>query len=145
MSAEVLQKKPEQAPVGAELRRELGASACGGCPLLKLGCPGRAEAAPSCPPEAQQIKKEQIKQALDDDSVGAVVADSGGYYVLPNKVKDLQPVNVAPPAAKITRFNQPPAPPAKPKTLERRPAPRHGSIESIAGALAAWLVVVIKS
>lgn len=83
---ETLSKKLEQQPIKAALQRGLGASACSGCPLMKLGCPGKAEAVQDCPPQAEKIRQSEVTKAIvDDDSATSVYADAGGITYCPTR------------------------------------------------------------
>lgn len=75
----------EQVAIRPDRRQEIGASACNGCPLIALGCPGKAEVAQACPPEAKTVAVERVSEAVLDDSFGTIMANSeGGFYAFPS-------------------------------------------------------------
>ncbi len=121
-----------RSPLRADVQRELGSSACGGCPLVALGCPGKQEAAPECPPEARVIRAEQASSALFDESVGSIISDgSGGFVALPEKASMFQTALLTP---------QPkPKPPVKkklPTDVEKSPKKERWRRDKRLGSLA---------
>lgn len=139
---ETLGKKLEQQPIKAALQRELGASACSGCPLMKLGCPGKAEAVQDCPPQAEKIRQSEVTKAIvDDDSATSVYADAGGYYVLSDKTSKLQTAIIK---TEQTSAKEPPKPAAKSalKLPERKKMPNRPGLLEMLGELAASLLLI---
>lgn len=91
MSADTLTRlELQQVPLRPSVKRELGSSACGGCPFAQR-CPGKQDVAQACPPEAREIAAEQVSGALFDDAIGAILPMSGGgFAVLPEKASMFQ-------------------------------------------------------
>ncbi len=144
-ATEKLSLNREQVPLRREAVREIGAAtcaACAVCPLMAVGCPGKQEALVPCPPEAKVIKKEEVRAALLDDSVGSLAMDGGGgFYALPNKAAMLQTAvlptqQVKKTAVPAQRVQQKPK---APKSRERAPAKMAPGLLNTLGELAVLL------
>lgn len=142
MIAEVLKKKLEQRPVDLEVSRKLGASACSGCPLMKLGCPGKAETAQECPPQAEQIKQEEVKRAIiEDDGVTAVFADDGGYFAVPKQADKPRAAELKTEQIPAKKSQKPNVKPTV-KLPERKRISSQPSLLELMGELAASLLLI---
>jgi hypothetical protein len=88
---------------------------------LAAGCPGKVEAAASCPPEAEHIKPEEVRDKLFDDAVTEISGDGqGGFIALIDKAARFQPAVLVPPkpkppVKKPVVVQKPPKPEAKPR------------------------------
>lgn len=147
MSTTTLQRlelRHEQVSIRTDVSREIGASACGGCPLLAIGCPGKSEAILDCPPAAVEIKKEEIREKLLDDTVAAVSIDGlGGFIALPDKEKQFQTASILPPRPKSTQpARKPVVARSKPPIQEKVPRRmREPGVFAMLGELAAMLFI----
>lgn len=131
----------EQPAPRIELKKDLGAAACSGCPLLQKNlCPGKASAAAECPPEAKVIQKEQVLDALMDDSVGSITASGGGYFALPHKAALFQTADTIKAKQKVEQQKPKSVAPAALKTPERTRAKNSPTFFSALGEFVMALV-----
>lgn len=97
MSAATLNRVERESVVShRDIRQELGASVCAGCPYLQK-CPGKQEVAQECPPGVREISAEQVSSALLDESVEAIYQDGrGGFATLLDKERIFQTATLNP-------------------------------------------------
>lgn len=144
--AETLSKKLEQQPIRAALQRELGASACGSCTLMKLGCPGKAEAVQDCPPQAEKIQQAELTRAIvDDDSATSVYADKGGFYVLSDKASKLQSAIVKTEPSPLKKPQKPAVKSALKLPERKKTSSQPGFLEFLGEFAAALLLIGSKT
>lgn len=131
---------PERAPIKVEVKQELGASACDGCPLIQLGCPGKVEATTSCPPAAEKIQQADVKKALQNDQVKAIFTDDAGYYAVTEKSVVIQPSKMVL-SKEVPKTPAAPARASKPRRPERRFKPHDSGVLQVLGELVAAIVL----
>lgn len=113
-------------------KKDLGAAACSGCVFMAMGCPGKKESAPNCPPEAEKIQEKEIRAALFDDRVASVSIDgSGGFVAIPEKANKLQTPVALPSKPKLRKVAKKPV-----AVLKKIPQPERTRNEKGSGFLA---------
>ncbi len=74
-------KNKEAVSISSNTANDLGAVACAGCPMLRLGCRGKSSTSENCPANIQDaidvdLNEKYRRELLEDNNINMVVAKS---------------------------------------------------------------------